>query len=106
MISIIFSLLITAIIIIAALTIYKGGKKDEGSVITTPIERGKGVQCLAQIRRVETAIQMYVAEHKGYPSSLTELEDLSEEEFHCPVTKNRYHYNAVTGKVSCPDHTR
>jgi len=106
LISIVFSLLITAIIVFAVLTIYKGGKKDEENVIGSPVERGKGVQCLTQIRRIEAAIQMYAAEHNRYPSSLDEMDYLSDKEFYCPVTGNRYKYNASTGEVTCPDHPR
>ena len=103
MITVLFSLLIAAIIVYVAITLYTGGK-DQDEVIKSPLERGKGVQCLAQIRRIETALQMYRAEHAQYPSDLSELDDLSDDEFFCPVTGSRYDYNPTTGKVTCPDH--
>lgn len=106
LISIVISLLIAAILIIAVLTFYRGGKNAEDDVITSPIKKGKAVQCLAQIRRVETVIQMHLAEYGRYPSSLSELKDLSDADFYCPVTNNSYYYNSSTGKVTCPDHPK
>ena len=102
-ITILFSLLIAAIIIYATIVLYTGGKNQD-EVIKTPLERGKQVQCLAQIRRIETALQMYRAQEGRFPASLRDLEDMAESEFSCPVTGCRYEYNPTTGKVSCPDH--
>jgi len=105
-VSIILSLLIIAIIIVAALLMYRGGATQKTGSVTTPIEKGKAVQCLAQIRRIETAIQMYHTEQGTFPPNLSELTDLAEDDFYCPVTKNPYDYNPATGKVTCPDHPR
>jgi competence protein ComGC len=103
-ITMVISLLIAAIIIYAALTIYKTGKSDQG--ITSPIDKGKRIQCVAQIRRIEIEIKMYLVEHSRYPSDLSELEGLSEEDFYCPETHNPYKYDPGTGRVTCPDHTK
>jgi type II secretory pathway pseudopilin PulG len=106
LISMIISLLIMALLIYVALTLYSGGKDNATETITVPIERGRAVQCLAQIRKVETAIQMYLAENGRYPSSLNEVDDLTKEDFYCPVTNNLYNYNPRTGKITCPDHNK
>jgi len=106
LISIILSLLIIAIIILTALMLYRGGQTHETGPVTTPIEKGKAVQCLAQVRRVETAVQMYRAEQGAFPPHLNELTDLAEEDYYCPVTDSPYDYNPATGKVTCPDHPR
>ncbi len=103
-ISIILSLLIVAIIILTALMLYKGSPGSGAGSVTSPIERGEAVQCLAQIRRVELAVRMYQSTHGRYPSSLDELKDLSSEDFYCPVTNSSFEYNPRTGKVTCPDH--
>ncbi len=103
--SVILSLLIVAVIILAALMLYKGSP-TQGNSVTSPIERGKAVQCLAQVRRVELAIRMYQANKGTYPSSLDELETLSSEDFYCPVTGSPFDYDPRTGKVTCPDHAR
>jgi hypothetical protein len=100
---ILFSLLIAAILIYVAIALYTGGT-DQDDVIKTPIERGKQVQCLAQIRRIETALQMYRVQHTDFPNTLGELEDMAESEFSCPVTGSPYKYDPATGKVTCPDH--
>lgn len=106
LISIIISLLIMALLIYVALTLYSGGKDNATETITAPIERGRAVQCLAQIRKVEIATQMYLAENGRYPSSLNEVEDLTKEDFYCPVTKNLYNYNPRTGEITCPYHNK
>lgn len=105
-ITIILSLLIVAIIILTALMLYRGGTTHETGPVTRPIEKGKAVQCLAQVRRVEMAIKTYQAVTGNYPSTLDELETLSPEDFYCPVTNNPYEYNPRTGTVTCPDHPR
>jgi len=102
-IAILFSLLIAALLIYVAITLYTGGT-DQDEVIKTPLEKTKQVQCLAQIRRLETALQMYRAEHAQFPTTLGELEDMAESEFVCPVTGILYGYDPATGRVTCPDH--
>ncbi len=106
LLSIILSLIIITIIILIALMLYRGGTTHETGSVTAPIEKGKAVQCLAQVRRVEMAIKMYQTENSTYPSTLDELKTLSSEDFYCPVTNSHYEYNPRTGKVTCPDHPR
>jgi hypothetical protein len=104
-IALVIALLIIGIIVIAALSVYTGGAGDKKSA-TSPIERSKSVQCLSQIRRVEMSIQTYRYEHGYFPQSLSELGDMSEKDFCCPVTGSPYEYDANTGTLTCPDHTR
>jgi type II secretory pathway pseudopilin PulG len=102
-IAILFSLVIAAIVIYVAIILYTGGKGQD-ETIKSPLERGKAVQCLAQVRRLETALQMYRVQHGEFPQALSELEDMSESEFVCPVTGSQYEYDPTTGKITCPDH--
>ena len=104
-IALVIALLIIGIIVIAALSVYTGGPGDKESV-TSPIERTKNVQCFSQIRRVEMSVQTYRYEHNHFPQSLSELDDMSERDFYCPVTGSPYVYDANTGTLSCPDHIR
>lgn len=104
-ITLVIALLIIGIIVIAALSVYTGGTGDKESV-TAPIERAKNVQCFSQIRRVEMSIQTYRYEHGHFPQSLSELDDMSNNDFYCPVTGSPYEYDANTGTLSCPDHIR
>jgi hypothetical protein len=104
-IALIIALVIIGIIVIAALSVYTGGTGDEDSK-TSPIERAKNVQCLSQIRRVEMSIQTYRYEHGHFPQTLSELGDMSEEDFFCPVTGSQYTYDVGTGTLNCPDHIR
>jgi len=103
-ISIAISLLIAAILIFTILMVYKPGKGEDAGVGGSPIDRASKVQCLAQKRRLEIAIQSYLMENGRFPSSLSELKEFSSEEFYCPVTGAPYQYNSQTGKVFCPDH--
>ncbi|OPX18504.1 hypothetical protein BXT86_00920 [candidate division WOR-3 bacterium 4484_100] len=105
LISILISLLIAAAVVILAITMYTGGK-DTNKSIKQPIERAKSIECLSQIRKIETSIQIYRVEHGQNPQSLEDLTDLREDDFYCPVTHSRYDYNPATGRVTCPDHPR
>jgi hypothetical protein len=103
-ISVILSLLIVAVVILAALMLYRGSPTPGTDSVTSPIERGEAVQCLAQVRRVELAIRMHQTNKGTYPASLDELKALSSNDFYCPVTSSSFNYNSRTGKVTCPDH--
>jgi len=103
-ISIIISLLVGAILIIVAITIYTGGKTGKDSAVTSPIERAKNIECIAQIKKIETSIQTYLAENARYPERLEDLKDLSIQNIYCPVTNRPYYYDSNVGKVSCPGH--
>jgi hypothetical protein len=104
LISIVISLLIGALVIIIALSVYKGGSKTTPEEIEKPINRAARVQCISRIRQIETEIAMYRAEHGTLPARLEDLENLSDEVLCCPVTNEPYHYDPNTGKVSCPTH--
>ena len=103
-ITLVISMVLAAILVIIALSLFTRSTPTGEGGVTAPIERGKSVQCLAQRRRVETFLQMYRAEHGSFPGSLDDLADLSDEEFLCPVTGSSYSYQRVTGKLTCPDH--
>ena len=104
-IALVIALLIIGIIVIAALSVYTGGTGDKESV-TSPIERTKNVQCFSQIRRVEMSIQTFRFERGHFPQALSELDDMSERDFYCPVTGSPYDYDANTGTLRCPYHIR
>lgn len=104
-IALIIALVIIGIIVIAALSVYTSGTQDKERVEST-IERTRNVQCFSQIRRVEMSIQMYRYEHGHFPQHLSDLDDMSERDFYCPVTGSPYDYDANTGTLTCPDHIR
>jgi hypothetical protein len=98
------SMVLAAILVVIALSLFTRSTSSEEGGVTAPIEKGKGVQCLAQRRRVETSVQMYRAEHGSFPASLDDLAVISDEEFQCPVTGTSYVYHRTAGKLACPDH--
>ncbi|UCG93219.1 MAG: type II secretion system protein GspG [candidate division WOR-3 bacterium] len=104
LISIIIALLIAAILAFFAVTYYTGRGQEEAGPVTAPIDRAKVLQCQSQVRKIETAVQMYYAENVTYPTGLRELEGLSETDLYCPVTNSPYDYNPSTGRVTCPGH--
>lgn len=108
LITVIISLVLTAILLVIVINYYTGGSKGEDS-IQSPIDKAKRVQCIAQRRNIDTVIRMYNADKLKFPSSLSHLKDyssdLTDESFYCPVTRNPYNYDSQTGKVSCPDHS-
>jgi hypothetical protein len=103
-ISLIFALLIAALLAFFAITYYTGRKSEAEAPVSTPVERARDIQCQSQIRKIETALQIYYGENLRYPQHLRELQDLSEADFYCPITHNPYGYDPHTGKVTCPDH--
>ena len=103
-ITLVIAMVLAALLVVIALRVFTRSAPTEEGGVTAPIERGKSVQCLAQLRRVETSLQMYRAEHGRFPDKLDDLTDLSDEEFECPVTGVWYIYHRDAGKLSCPDH--
>ena len=103
-VALVISMFIAALLVVIALLLFTHSTAIEDGGVAAPIEKGKSVQCLAQRRRVETSLQMHRAEHGRFPASLDDLADLSDEEFHCPVTGAPYIYQPITGILSCPDH--
>ncbi len=105
LLSLIFSMIIVAILAVIVLRSYQGHKKTSGGVeVKNPIERTKAVRCLVQRRDIETALNMYRIENDSFPSSLSGLRGLSEQDTRCPETGALYSFDPVSGKVSCPDH--
>lgn len=108
LITLIVSMILATILIVIVIRYYTGGTTGEDS-IQSPIDKAKRVQCIAQRRNIDTAIQMYNADKFRFPSSLSHLkeltDDLTDESFYCPMTRNPYNYDSQTGKVSCPDHS-
>ena len=101
---------ILTVIIIITLT---GGKKEGAGDLHTSLDRGKSIQCLARIKKLDTATKFYYMQKSDYPESLKllyELEeyrdlcDLSEKDFQCPTTGDSYNYDPKTGKITCPVH--
>jgi len=104
--SLIISLLVVALIAFLVISYLMGqrGQAPGGSV--SPIQRAKNVECLAQIRKIETQVQLYSVQNGQYPESLGELEALKESDLRCPVTGNGFLYDPESGHVSCQDHRR
>lgn len=102
-ISIAISLLVAAILVIVVLSLYKGGQGVSEDTLETPIERAKALQCLTQVRSLETEITLFRSENGVFPGNLHAVTS-SVSQRQCPVTKNAYLYNAKTGQVNCPDH--
>lgn len=103
-ITLVLSMVIAALLVVAAFMIFTRRISDEEGAVTAPIEKGKSVQCLAQRRRVETSLHVYRVEHGSFPASLDDLVDFSEKEFQCPVTSTPYLYDWDVGRLTCPDH--
>ena len=103
--SILISLAIAALLIIALITVLTGGR-DDSVPVSKPIERTRSVQCLSNIHALEIAIKMYQADNGQYPASLTDLKNAGSLSFTCPVNNVAYIYDARTGTVKCPEHSR
>ena len=104
--SLIMSLVVIAVVAFFAVVLLRGPQGAGGAAAESPIQRAKNVQCLAQIEKIETEVQVYGAEHGQYPGRLDMLRGLEQTDLYCPVTNTRYEYNPQSGRVSCPDHKR
>ena len=101
-----FSLLIVAVMVIIAISLYTRQGRVGQEDLDTPIQRARSVECEAQLRRVKMKVDLYRLDNDRYPESLEVLEDMPTTDLRCPVTGSPYEYDAVRGMVSCPDHIR
>lgn len=103
-----FLVLIIALVIVAVLfykagIIYTRGSRENQTALSPP-ERANILQCQAQLRKIEMAIQIYYTENGKYPEKLEDLNNISAQEIFCPVTGQAYIYNSENGLVICPEH--
>ncbi|MEO0128927.1 MAG: type II secretion system protein GspG [candidate division WOR-3 bacterium] len=103
LIGLVIGLFIVGILVYKAGIVYTRGTKETQHAVSPP-ERAHILQCQTQIKKIENAIQLYYAENGKYPQSLDELQDISLQETYCPVTGQRYLYNAENGTIICPQH--
>ena len=105
MISLVFALIITAIIAVIVLRMYTGaGGKGSAINAQTPIDRAKTLQCNMLLKKMNDAVRLYQMENNNLPSSLSDIRELSSSELYCPVTGKAYEYDSETGRVTCPGH--
>ncbi len=105
LISLIFALIITAMLAVIMLRMYTGaGGKGAAINAQTPIDRAKTVQCNALLKKINDAVRLYQIENNNLPMNLSDLRELSSSELYCPVTGKAYEYDVETGRVTCPGH--
>ena len=97
------SLLTTALLIVAALILYRGGRGDE-KTHRPPIKRAEALLCKNLIKKVQGEIDVYTFENEKYPENLAEIPNLHAGDFVCPITGKAYAYDSTAGKIRCPDH--
>lgn len=103
-IMLIISVLAIAVAVFIAMSLYTNRGGVDTQDLAAPIDRASDINCASQIRKIEMQIQVYRVENDQYPQQLEQLEGLSDMDFCCPVTNDRYYYDAGSGQVSCPDH--
>jgi len=93
-------------VIVAGLIIFRPSrpKSEAAPRLNTPIERASNIKCVSQLRKINTAIQMYGAENGKYPDRLQDLTVLSASDLICPVSNRPYSYDPAAGRASCPGH--
>jgi prepilin-type N-terminal cleavage/methylation domain-containing protein len=103
--------MIVVIVIIAVLAAIvlpnylKGHKTPGGKTTESPIQRGKSMECIQNLRQIRMAYQMATtADEENKPQSLAELrsQGVSENMTRCATTKLAYRFEPATGRVSCP----
>ncbi len=103
-VSIAISLIVSLILIVTAIILFTGNRRDHGTEIKAAIPRAQGVECLSKVRRFATAVAMFNADSGYYPQQLADVPELEGESLFCPVTREYYRYDRETGKVTCPYH--
>ncbi len=105
-ISLVISLIIIAVLAFFAIYYYRGQASSGPRDLISPMERARSVECLAQIRKIETEVQVHYVREGVYPADLLDLNALADSDLYCPVTNSQYLYDPETGQVRCPDHIR
>lgn len=105
-ISLVISMIIIAALAFFAIYYYRGQVSSGPGNLKSPMERVRSVECLAQVRKIDTEVRMYYVRESVFPAHLLDLDGLAESDLYCPVTNSQYLYNAETGQVHCPDHIR
>jgi len=105
-IALVLSLVVVAIVVFVAMTLYTGQGNLGPDDIRSPVERARSVECEALVRKVKTQVDLYRFENDRYPQSLDLLEGLSATDLSCPVTDTHYQYDHESGEVWCPAHMR
>lgn len=80
------------------------GESEKQTTVGKSMDRAKDTECMSQLRQIRSAIDMYkISSPDGAnPPSLTDLDiGASSKFFTCPVSGNKYVYDAATGKVKC-----
>jgi len=103
-VSIAISLIVSLILIVTAIILFTGNRRDRGTEIKAAIPRAQGIECLSKVRKFSTAVAMFNADSGYYPLRLTDIPELEGESLFCPVTREPYRYDRETGKVMCPYH--
>ncbi len=97
-------LIVIAIIALLVVGYYglSGDEDGEGATnsVSTPkkaIERGRLVECAANLRNLRAQIEMFNAEHGDYPKKFNPSGSVGT----CPVSGKPYVYNPKTGEIHC-----
>ncbi|HOF86805.1 MAG TPA: hypothetical protein PLZ36_01705 [Armatimonadota bacterium] len=72
------------------------------SVPGKAVRRAVSMECQSNLRQLRMLIENAKGEGEdgGYPPALTDIKDAASLNA-CPVSKEAYHYDQTTGKVSC-----
>ena len=97
-------LIVVAIIALLAVGYYGLSGKDDGegtlNAKTTPgqaMERGKLVECAANLKNLRGEIEMFQIDNDRYPEKFSPAPPLGV----CPVSGKPYVYNPQTGQIRC-----
>lgn len=62
----------------------------------------KEAACRANLRSLDSAIEVYYAEQGVYPSSLADVAQFAQSPMECPLDKAAYGYDPNTHRATCP----
>ena len=117
-------LLVAVVIVVIVAAIYFGGgsmstvgkknnalldsKSKKNTVFGKAMDTAKASDCHERLNQIRMGIANYKATSAddGNPQSFKDLGlGVSDDYFQCPVSNQRYTYDAAAGTVKCPTHT-
>ena len=104
MIEILVVLVILMVLAAILMPRYLGQSRAKNGRATSALARAHDTECLANLRSVRQAIEVYKTSDLDAknPASLAELRELPKDLLTCPVGKVPYQYDPETGQVHCP----
>jgi prepilin-type N-terminal cleavage/methylation domain-containing protein len=103
LVEILLVIAIIALVIVGYYGLSGNGEGEAGNEVAKPstpkqaLDRGKAVECAANLRNLRAEIEMFQIEHGRYPEKFNPSGSVGT----CPVSGKSYEYDPKTGRIYC-----